>query len=387
LYISLVFSALLFVFTWAGVRGAVDPRQAYPKVWFGLLFGFVPGMCILPTYLLHALLLGVTASICRQQGFGPRVFTFGSIAAFVLAYALVGTPRATELWQLAKEYPLESLEERLAYEPRRDNKPGGQPAKLLPDDVPELGSVWNMNRRDAIFRTDTLEDLHNGCVHLFVTAPGFGVTRMFHYLPSNIRRADPLRDAAPVPVPEAPQPGESPALSAGDLVYKAPTDGGHPAAGVERGALQSLHWESSGEFLNPLCFGYVRDRGHVAGFISHRFTRYPYKSIQTEGDGQWRFESLDLISFLKHPQPVAYVSKHLPRMDELRDAPTRPLDDFEAENLPKLRAGEELASAQGPRRVRMIGAIRARDECLKCHTAEAGELLGAFSYDLRRDRP
>jgi hypothetical protein len=74
-------------------------------------------------------------------------------------------------------------------------------------------------------------------------------------------------------------------------------------------------------------------------------------------------------------------------MDELRDVPCRPLDEFETENLPKLRAGDELASAQGPRRLRMIGAIRARDECLKCHSADPGELLGAFSYDLRRDRP
>jgi hypothetical protein len=74
-------------------------------------------------------------------------------------------------------------------------------------------------------------------------------------------------------------------------------------------------------------------------------------------------------------------------MDELRDAPTRPLDDFEAERLPKLRAGEELSTAQGPRRVRMLGAIRAQADCLRCHGVNQGDLLGAFSYDLRRDLP
>jgi hypothetical protein len=72
-------------------------------------------------------------------------------------------------------------------------------------------------------------------------------------------------------------------------------------------------------------------------------------------------------------------------MDELRDAPIRPLDEFEVEHLPKLQAGEDVSSVQGPWRIRMIGAIRAQAECLKCHSVEPNELLGAFSYDLRRD--
>jgi hypothetical protein len=35
----------------------------------------------------------------------------------------------------------------------------------------------------------------------------------------------------------------------------------------------------------------------------------------------------------------------------------------------------------------MLGAIRARDTCLKCHSVDKNELLGAFSYDLRLDLP
>jgi hypothetical protein len=52
-----------------------------------------------------------------------------------------------------------------------------------------------------------------------------------------------------------------------------------------------------------------------------------------------------------------------------------------------LQAGEELSAGQGPRRIRMLGAIRAQDVCLNCHTANKGDLLGAFSYDLRLDLP
>jgi hypothetical protein len=386
LYFSLGFSAVLTAIALAAVYGSNDPQRIYLKVWFGLLFGIIPGACILSGYLTHAFVFGAVATICWLTGAGRRWFVYGSAAAFLGTYVAIGVPRAFELWQLAKEYPLESLKDRLAYEPRRAGPITSVTDNSVPDEAPEFGSVWMSNRGASAFRADTLQDLHTGCVHMFVSAPGFGIARMIHYLPSNIRRADPLREAAPLAVPEAPQSGGSPTVSTGDLILGSPTESNRPASGIDTDMLQSVHRQSAGEFLNPLGFGYVRDRDHVAGFIPHRFTQYPFKPTKPEGDGQWRFEALDLVSLLKHPEPVAYVSKHLPRMDELRDAPTRPLDEFEAEHLPKLRAGEELSSAQGPRRVRMMGAIRARAECLKCHSVEPNELLGAFSYDLRRDR-
>jgi hypothetical protein len=205
--------------------------------------------------------------------------------------------------------------------------------------------------------------------------------------PDDIRRADPIRSAEPFALPESPQPGERPTVSSGDLLTRPAGHPDLPSYGPTRDDLQQFHQSSIGDFLNPLGFGYVRDRGHVAGFVSHRFTRLPPKPKGGQSVGHWRFESLDLISLLKHPEPVAYVSKHLPRMDELREAPTRKLDEFEAERLPQLQAGEEFSAAQGPRRVRMLGAIRAHAECLKCHSVDQGELLGAFSYDLRRDLP
>jgi hypothetical protein len=65
---------------------------------------------------------------------------------------------------------------------------------------------------------------------------------------------------------------------------------------------------------------YVRDRDHVAGFRPHQFRRLP------DAPKRWQVERLELISLLKHDRPVAYFSNNLPKMDELRDAPTRPLD-------------------------------------------------------------
>jgi hypothetical protein len=78
---------------------------------------------------------------------------------------------------------------------------------------------------------------------------------------------------------------------------------------------------------------------------------------------------------------VAYVSANLPRMEELRDAPTRPLDPFEVVGLEALRGGKDLFARGTDKQARMLGAIRATRQCLQCH---GGDLLGAFSYTLRR---
>jgi len=84
---------------------------------------------------------------------------------------------------------------------------------------------------------------------------------------------------------------------------------------------------------------------------------------------------------------VAYVSKNLPQMDELRDAQTRPLDDFEQHALDRLRSDEDLVIDDAPNRIRMVGSLRAGKDCLECHSVRRGELLGAFSYELIGGRP
>jgi hypothetical protein len=387
LYISLGASIVLFVVTLNAVSVSRDRRKTYLKVWLGLLYGIVPCLCVLlPAYLLHALLLGIVATACRWAGAGTGPFACGSLAAFLISYGAIGVPRAVGLWQAARQYPFESLEPQLAYETQRPVRSFRAPEPKSDGPV-EIGFdeslIWSQGRR----RERVLRELHEDCLRLFMNAPGFGFVRMVGPDLSDITRGETIRNAAPVSLPQPPEPGESLALSSGDLVLDPPIDAPATTTMLGSVSLRTFHRGSIAEFANPLGFGYVRDRGHVAGFVSHRFTQYPPNPTKPQGNGHWRIESLDLISLLKHPEPVAYVSKHLPRMDELRDAPTRPLDEFESERLPKLLAGEEFSAAQAPRRVRMLGAIRARAECLKCHSVDQGDLLGAFSYDLRRDLP
>ena len=79
---------------------------------------------------------------------------------------------------------------------------------------------------------------------------------------------------------------------------------------------------------------------------------------------------------------MAYVSSHLPRMDELREAPTRPLNDFELQAVDRIRSDEDVVTDEVPGRIRMLGSLRAAKDCVQCHSVGRGELLGALSYEL-----
>jgi hypothetical protein len=133
------------------------------------------------------------------------------------------------------------------------------------------------------------------------------------------------------------------------------------------------------DFTDPQGFGYVKDRRHVAGFQSH------YLSDVREPGERWHVETVELVGLLLHPEPLAYVSANLPRMEELRDAPTRPLDEFESAALARIRRGDYVVVGKSGSTLRMLGSIRSLTQCVTCHGGERGDLLGAFSYTLSHD--
>ena len=155
-------------------------------------------------------------------------------------------------------------------------------------------------------------------------------------------------------------------------------------SGPDARALKKLLNSSILDFSNPEGFGYVRDRDHVAGFQEHRFRTRPEAVRSRGGAGGWEITRLELVSLLKHEEPGVYLSEHLPRMDELRDAPVRPLNAFERIALKDLESGKDLKAQSGGDIILMLGSIRAIKHCLDCHDAQRGDLLGAFSYRLRR---
>jgi hypothetical protein len=139
-----------------------------------------------------------------------------------------------------------------------------------------------------------------------------------------------------------------------------------------------LHDDGVLDFLNPKGFGFAKDRQHVAGFQKHGMSKVP------ETSESWSVAHLELVGLVVHEKPVVYVTANLPQMDEVQDAPTRPLDSFELEALGALRDGEDLFFRGSEDKARMVGSIRAVEQCIVCHGGNRGDLLGAFSYGLRR---
>jgi len=93
-------------------------------------------------------------------------------------------------------------------------------------------------------------------------------------------------------------------------------------------------------------------------------------------------DRVELVSLLTDIQPSVYVLDEMATPSLARHATRRPLDEFESRGLEAVRKGEDLVwTREAPKR--MFGAIRAKADCLDCHSkAKEGDLLGAFTYYL-----
>jgi hypothetical protein len=334
----------------------------------------VPCMCLLGWPLvLNPFLVAVAGAVCWVAGARPRWFLASSLGATAAFYGVIAwgfaMPEVREWERQKAAHPMESLAGRLKYEdrPRSPAVVGAhEPGRLAHfEECVERKSM----EYPAEGRTEALERLHAHVVRHFIESPGFGVGRMRPRSPrelESIERSESLQEGNPGPVPQAAP------------LYLLP----EPSPGTPRPAepdLAAAHEQNALAFLNPFNFGYVRDREHVAGFRPHQF-RY-----RADAPARWRVERLELVGLLKYDDPVVYLSENLPAMDELRDAPTRPLDAFEQQALTALRGGEDLMAQDGPNRMRLLGSLRAVKQCVRCHDVERGELLGAFSYRLARE--
>jgi hypothetical protein len=314
----------------------------------------------------------------------------------VVGHIVVGVSSFLEIKEregLRERYPTESLAERLAYETR----PPEAPARLAARTDSRIAHADSSNLSDSKSLTD-LEDrinwaaswrarnlrlLHENAVEDFIESPGFGVMRMSGPLKQYIE----FPEAEPIPLPSPRGDAISPGFEYGLSADKSVSSPGDVLADLPATkTLQDLHDEGVVDFVNPKGFGYIKDRDHVKGFQPHQFRAMPHLDESANEKQRWSIQRLELVSLLKHAEPVAYVSEHLPRMDELRHAKTRPLDAFEKTALAALRRGEDLKVESTTHCIRMLGSIRAVKQCLDCHRVKRGDLLGAFSYTLRRDQ-
>jgi hypothetical protein len=373
LYVCLSLSAVLLI-----VVNAVALRRNRPNIGLATLLsaGAVVPLLFCTAFLLPsagALLVAIAGTACCAVGTRPRWFLISSLGVTAAAYGCValtsGVPEVREWQRLQAKYPVESVAPRLVYEGRPRSVPS-----ISEHQADRLSSLEErVEERAKDFRTmkhlRSLERLHDGTVQQFVNSPGFGPARMIfrptpEYVEISGRFGDPdVRG----PIPQPSRPYYSPEPEPGTV---------RPADGP---ALSDAHEQNFVSFLDPFDFGFARDREHVVGFRPHHF-REPADAPQ-----RWKVERLELVGLLKYDEPVVYLSENLPAMDELRDAPTRPLDAFENEALAGLRRGEDLMVQDRPDRMHVLGSLRAIRQCLRCHHAERGQLLGAFSYQLALD--
>jgi hypothetical protein len=292
----------------------------------------------------------------------PICLPIVATAASYPYYGWIAIQDSVEFNRLQEEYAFESMEDRVPVP-----APKLRPAALKSNTSALVQDLENrITTGIGAARNYRLKLLHERTVLSFVRNPGFGVQRMIvpteSTLKWGVRELDaPVPQPAPrISPPESVQPGEP------TLTIAVPD------------SLQVVHQMGVVDFSYSSGQGYARDRRHVAGFLPHGFSKVPAPS------DEWTIQTIDLVSLLCHSEPVAYVSDNLPRMDELKEAPTRALDAFETGGLKQLMDGEYLVVGEAGEKLRMLGSIRAVEQCVKCHGAERGDLLGAFSYTLRR---
>ncbi len=274
-------------------------------------------------------------------------------------------PRKLTAEEYRRLYPFESLAGRLAYEeePAAELRRAGNGPPLSAEARGQLDAADRPHAlRVQDLRRKTLEILHSDEAQKFIDREGFGVSRMprpsLFYLD--------LPPAPAIPFGKRGTALDSDRETAATLGAGS-SDGRMPSLDL-LGTFHQLGGRDN--FASPASLGFVKDRGHVAGFQSHRFRRMPalgdFRPGPKGGDAAketWLVTRLELVSLL------------------------RPLSEFEGRGLGALRAGEDVMTEATTNHIRMLGALRASAQCLDCHQVRRGDLLGAFSYDLQRDPP
>ncbi len=313
------------------------------------------------------------------------------------AFAEIMALKRHEVEQLKKAYPYRSMSARLTYESRTGESAVVRLSPTARDHLAamekQLDRDWKGNNSVAL-RAESLRLLHAEETDKFIARDGFGLTRIRPPGPSYV----PLWPEEPIPFAEAP----AECSAEGMAVVPLPKDK-HAARNArvripDETSLAEFHDQGQSDFVASYNFGHIRDRDHVAGFVPHGFNYKPIvdniggpnRGEPTDDEQElslecWEITRLELVSLLKFRDPAVYVSQHLPQMNELRDAPTRPLVEFEATALQRLQAGDDLVTRATPNRIEMLGSLRALQQCRDCHEVRRGELLGAFSYELIRN--
>ncbi len=320
---------------------------------------------------------------------------------------------------LRRTYSFKSIKDRLdVLLPRNQQRLS---ASLSEEAIAELDSyemVGRLSRTSGTHvRPESLRLLHEESVREFISRDGNGYIRtpppsaIYLKLTSYGRIPfDPLttedRDL-PIGIQVELPPDHPRNLSLKEYVRKVgPNDKMLPSLEF----MKLLHQQAHDSLLSPRQYGYIKSTDAVSGFVPHHVQSRPtiepwesrYRALRLHqsdeereaiwepiatrppDDAIWLLESLQLVSLLKQTEPLVYDQWHLPSMEDLDDVLMRKLDEFEHDSLEQLYSGQQISIQSHQNQIRMVGALRASKNCLQCHDAQRGDLLGALTYTIRR---
>jgi len=302
-----------------------------------------------------------------------------------------------------KKLPYESLVERLAYEAERakNRVPAPKDSKetweRLKTFEARLGAWpqatraerdferWGALESEGLARSESLKALHSKEVKEFVQRFGMGSARAIPGFEKSPRYWD-MTVAAPIKLKQFPKDDDE--ESAGIELPAKDVDLRQAMRWPSFASLGDLHVAGERDFVAPVGYGHFKDRKNVSGFLAHHFRHEPKLPVVADAKVKelWAMERVELVSLLKHDKPQVYISEELPQMNELKKAKTRDLNAFEDAALKSVIRGEDVVAEAATNRIVMMGSIRATNQCLNCHEgSQRGDLLGTFSYVLRRD--
>ncbi|VAX39424.1 hypothetical protein MNBD_PLANCTO02-635 [hydrothermal vent metagenome] len=346
--------------------------------------------------------------VLSKRKVNPHIIAGYSLVAAIiccgyLSYRL--QDRLNTLYQLRKEHPVASLVSRLDYEKSSSNNAEQNAVTVELDSKLEnrmLAHEEEEEQSSPQSRIRVLKMLHEQAQEEFVTALGFGIVRTFRVrvtkenliLPENVPE---LLPSLPANYPKEKFP-YNPLATSGLLLNKKSKLSNSQSSSLI--SLTQIHFNGKDDFLAPEKNGYVKNRNYVVDFQGHHLTRVPSYPLEQRRTGDkkdnidnwviyqnWKIYQLQLVSLLKHQQPVVYSTSVLPNLEDLKDVKTRPLDSFEKRALEKLYREEDVVINSGTDHIQMMGSLRASKDCLTCHSVKRGALLGAFSYRLFHLKP
>lgn len=260
---------------------------------------------------------------------------------------------------------------------------------IFADEAPKAKPAVPKHAPIMAVRDRVLEKFHGQAVNRFTSMPGFGLERM-----------TPLYKETPY---------EIPVFSTDEVEVE--------SAPATPKMLREVHAKSVGEFVSPSEPKPKKDNalsvfgGRGAGF-GVALDRIVSPGLQvrlldlvglTDPDdykaysGGKAFEVMRMMRngklekgearFFPYGEPkvgadgVPILPVDAVKNQEAPKIEIRALDTFEIAGVHELKDGKETFVRHKGNVIRMLGALRAGEQCIKCHTGtKQGDLLGAFSY-------